>query len=228
MRSPRCVATSRALCREPGTGGSALLPGESFLITRTQFKAAAMTHTPYQTHPTTMQQYQVRNFEKGWGGACVAEGVRDRGSCITRGLCMAGVHAQQRGIHGGGHAWQGCDWWGWCVARGCVWLGGMGGLHGRGPCVAGACMVGEHALQGGIHGRRGGQVLVGHVTCDWSITCWDTHTPLNRMSDRQMQKHNLRKLRLRAVTNFHMFIHQNRTKCETRDPAGTFVRNLSV
>ena len=37
-----------------------------------------------------------------------------------------------------------------------------GGMHGRGVCVAGACMAGGRAWQGGVHGR-GACVAGGHV-----------------------------------------------------------------
>ena len=129
MLSRQFVATSRALCREPGTGDSALLPGESYLTTQTLFKAAVTTHIPYQTYQTTMQQHQVRNFEKGRGR-----------SMRGMGACMAGGCAWQGGMHRRGHTWQGA-----CMAgdvHGGVVCGWEGGLHGRGACVAGTCMVG--------------------------------------------------------------------------------------
>ena len=131
MRSRQCVATSRAFCREPGTGGSALLQEESYLITRTPFKVAAMTHTPYQARPTTMQQHQVRNFQKGRG--------RGRGCVLGKGGMHGwrpewqGGHAQQGAYMAGEMHGRGCAWWGWCVARGYVWLG--------------ACMAGDHVWQ---------------------------------------------------------------------------------
>ena len=56
------------------------------------------------------------------------------------GACMAVGHEWQWGMHGRGHAWQGC------VGGACV----AGGVHGRGTCMAGVCMVGGggHVWQG--------------------------------------------------------------------------------
>ena len=50
---------------------------------------------------------------------------------MAGGVCVAG------GMHGGG-----CAWWRVCVA---------GGMHRRGACV-----MGRHAWQEGMHGREGG------------------------------------------------------------------------
>ena len=68
-------------------------------------------------------------------------------------FCPWGGHvwwggAWQRGVHGGGHAWQG---WGACVAGG---IHGKGGMHGKGEHACG------DAWQGDMCGRGG---------CAWQI-----------------------------------------------------------
>ena len=66
-----------------------------------------------------------------------------RGVCVAKGggVCNEGGHI----------------WWRGCMAKG-VWQ--KGGVWQRGSCMAkggvcgeGACMVGRHAWQGGVHGR---------------------------------------------------------------------------
>ena len=135
MLSRQFVATSQPLCREPGTGDSALLPGESYLTTRTLFKAAVTTHIPYQTHPTTMQQHQVRNFEKGRGRSM--RGI---------GAYMAGGCAWQGGMHRRGHTWQGARMAGDVHGGGGVWLGG--GPAWQGSMCGGDMHGGGHSWQG--------------------------------------------------------------------------------
>ena len=77
-------------------------------------------------------------------------------------------------------------------------LGG-GGLPGgdlpggwvRVPCVLShnpfdvTGMLSQHQLRANTNAAAY-IVLVGHVTSDWPIACWDTHPPVNRMTDRQV------------------------------------------
>ena len=77
-------------------------------------------------------------------------------ACVKNSVHREGC-AWQGGVHG-----RGCAWWGACMAGGaCVARGG--GMHGRGACMANgacmvggvhgglACVVGQHAWQGGGH-----------------------------------------------------------------------------
>ena len=63
--------------------------------------------------------------------------------CVADGVYMA------EGVHGGGHAWQGCVWQGGMCGRGVCMAGGE---HGRGHvwqgvCGRGTCMVGRGCVQ---------------------------------------------------------------------------------
>ena len=85
-----------------------------------------------------------------WWGACMVKGMHGRG-CAWQGTCMVG------GVHGRGGA---------CMAESHVWWGG--GMHGGGPCVAGACMA------GGMHGSRAcvaGEMATAAVECILVLKC---------------------------------------------------------
>ena len=86
-------------------------------------------------------------------------GVHGRGACVAGGMFSGGVH-------GSGHAWQVEA----CVVGG---MHGVGGVHGRGACMAGGmhgggyvwqqvCVVGGGDMHGrGIHDR--GTCMVGET-----------------------------------------------------------------
>ena len=85
-----------------------------------------------------------RILSNGGGGVCVWQG-----GVHSRGACMAG------GMHGRGHAWQGCAWQGRvaCMA---------GGMHGvrhawQGACMAGGMCGGRCVWKGGMHGGMHGK-----------------------------------------------------------------------
>ena len=76
---------------------------------------------------------------------------------MGEGVCVAGGHVWQGGMHGwGGHVWQGgVRGRGACMVGGCAWQGacmGVGGMCGGGTCIAAGVWLGGHVWQGGMHG----------------------------------------------------------------------------
>ena len=76
-----------------------------------------------------------------------------------------------------------------------------GGMSNPGGCL----LLGVCALLGGLLGGwcllLGGLFLGGGLLISAIPTCTEADPPVNRMTDRQVLKHNLCKLRLRAVKN---------------------------
>ena len=113
----------------------------------------------------------------GGGGMCGRGGVCGRGCVCGRGhACMVGGHAWWVGMHGG------CV--GACMAGGRGMHGRVGGMCGRGVCVAGGMHGRQGAcMAGGVHGGGG----VGGM-CGRGVCMPHTHTPDTTIYGRSMRR----------------------------------------